>query len=319
MKKNQNKKALVLFSGGLDSRLVVKLLQEQGLDVELFHFKLPSGCGCCNNLECNFNFSQIEGAKLNLIDCTKGENFQDYLEIIKHPKFSRGKQMNPCIDCKIFMFKKAKEYADKNNIAIIATGEVLGERPLSQTSKALKLIDGAIGYSPLRPLSAKLLKETSAEKQKLVDRKKFLDIQGRQRAVQLELARKFNIKYPQPAGGCLLCENIYSARLKDLLRNNKDKKISEAEFETLAEFRHFRSKESGKKIILGKNEIQNTSLINLNKRLSWNILIHPKDRPGPTAIFQDKKDLNLAKDLIRAYSSKDLEERKKYSSLLISS
>ena len=160
-------KALVLFSGGLDSRLVVKLLQEQGIEVECLYFKLPFGCGCCNDSQCNFNFSQTSGAKLTIIDCTEGSLMQEYLEIIRHPKFGRGSSMNPCIDCKIFMFKKAKEYADTHKFRIIATGEVLGERPMSQTSNAMKKIDAEIGFELLRPLSAKLLKETQAKRETL--------------------------------------------------------------------------------------------------------------------------------------------------------
>jgi len=311
----QKTKALVLFSGGLDSRLVVKLLQEQGIDAECLYFKLPSGCGC--SAKENEEFAEQNKLKLTIIDCTKGKLFKEYLNIIKKPKFSRGTGMNPCIDCKIFMFKKAGEYANKQKpkIEIIATGEVLGERPLSQTSKALAIIDKEIGFGLLRPLSAKLLAETKAEKLGLINREALLDIRGRQRKTQLELAKKFNIKYPQPAGGCLLCEKAYSAKLKDLFKNKED--ISEAELETLRAFRHFRSADTHKKIILGKDYQENVLLEELNKKLKWNILI-PTENPGPTALFEDKSDKNLVLQLIGAYSSKNLEERKKFSHLLIS-
>jgi hypothetical protein len=342
----QKTKALVLFSGGLDSRLVVKLLQEQGIDAECLYFKLPSGCGC--SAKENEEFAEQNKLKLTIVDCTKGKLFKEYLNVIKKPKFSRGTGMNPCIDCKIFMFKKAKEYADmvnsdgdtdsfqncpdrefykaksknkrilykqKPKIEIIATGEVLGERPLSQTSKALAIIDKEIGFELLRPLSAKLLAETKAEKLGLINREALLDIQGRQRKTQLELAKKFNIKYPQPAGGCLLCEKAYSAKLKDLFKNKED--ISEAELETLRAFRHFRSADTHKKIILGKDYQENALLGELNKKLKWNILI-PEENPGPTALFEDKSDKNLVLQLIEAYSSKNLEERKKFLHLLIS-
>lgn len=309
----KRKKALVLFSGGLDSRLVVKILEEQKLDVELIYFLLPFGCGCCNNLSCNFNFSQKEKAKLKIVDCTKGKLFYEYLEIIKNPKFGRGKGMNPCIDCRIFLLKKAKEYAVNKKIKIIATGEVLGERPMSQHSKALKIIDREVGFEVLRPLSAKLLPETSYEKEGLVNREKFFDIQGRRRKKQIELAKKFNIQYPHPAGGCLLCEKSYSRRLKDLLKNKE--KISEIDIETLRFFRHFRSKFTNKKIIIGKNEKENLMLENLNKQLKWNIII--PEKAGPTAIFEDKNDKDLVLKLIEAYSSKNLEERKKFEEIKI--
>ena len=308
-------KALVLFSGGLDSRLVAKMLQDQNIEVELLYFKLPFGCGCCNNTECNFNFSQLHGAKMTIMDCTQGKLFEEYLEIIKNPKFGRGNAMNPCIDCKIFMFKKAKEYADKQKpkIKIIATGEVLGERPMSQTAHAMKKIDNEIGYELLRPLSAKLLPETQAEKEKLVDRSKFLAISGRKRQIQIELAKKFNIKFPMPAGGCLLCEKDYRPRLKDLF--NKEKDLTPEKLQTLESFRHFRSNNDGK-IILGRNEQENLLLEQLNKKLKYNIII-PEDNPGPTALYENSKDKRLAEELIAVYSSKDLELRKKFEKIRV--
>jgi len=313
--KKRKIRALVLFSGGLDSRLVVKILQEQGLDVELIYFKLPFGCGCCNNLQCNFNFSQKEGMKLKIIDCTKGKLFDEYLEIIRNPKFGRGSGMNPCIDCRIFLLKKAKLYADKRKIKIIATGEVLGERPMSQHSRALKIIDREVEFEVLRPLSAKLLPETIYEKRGLVNRDKFFAIHGRNRKEQMELAKKFGIKYPTPAGGCLLCEKPFSVRLKDLFE--KKEKISEAEIETLKGFRHFRSNVTDKKIILGKNLEENLKIEELNKILKWNIIV--PEKPGPTAIFENEKDKELALKLIEAYSSKNLNERKKFEMLRIGS
>ena len=140
MKEKNRTKALVLFSGGLDSRLVVKMLQEQGLEVELIFFKLPFGCGCCNDSQCNFNFSQTTGAKLTMMDCTKGKLFNEYLQVIKNPKFARGTGMNPCIDCKIFMFKKAKEYADKNKMGIIERLNISNDKKMDTLDKQNMLI-----------------------------------------------------------------------------------------------------------------------------------------------------------------------------------
>ena len=307
-------KALVLFSGGLDSRLVVKLLQEQNIDVECLYFKLPFGCGCCNDSQCNFNFSQINRVKLTILDCTKGKLLQEYLKIIKQPIYGRGSAMNPCIDCKIFMFNKAKKYADKNKIKILATGEVLGERPMSQTPNAMKKIDKEIGFELLRPLSAKLLRETLVEKQNLVDRNKFLAIHGRSRKVQLELAKKFKIKFPNPSGGCLLCEKNYSPRLKDLF-NRHDKIVGE-QLKSLENFRHFRSKG---KILLGRNHKENLMLLELNKKLKYNLLSSPIIRPGPTALYETKSDETIVEALLKAYSSKDLSEREKFKNINLSS
>ncbi|MBT3643014.1 tRNA 4-thiouridine(8) synthase ThiI [archaeon] len=215
----ENKKAVVLYSGGLDSRLAICLLAEQGFEITALYFNLPYGCGCCN-LNCNFNFTQKNEVKLKVFDVTKEPYLSEYLELIKNPKYGTGAGINPCRDCKAYIFKKAKEFADENNIDVIATGEVLGQRPMSQVGPAMKIIDNEIGYEMLRPLSAKLLKETSWEKSGLVDREKLLKIQGRGRKEQMALADKFKIKYPTPGGGCLLCEKIPAARLKILLEKN---------------------------------------------------------------------------------------------------
>ena len=303
-------KALVLFSGGLDSRLVVKLLQEQNLEVECLYFKLPFGCGCCNDSECNFNFSQMQGVKLTLMDCTRGKLFQEYVEIVRKPCHGWGSAMNPCIDCKIFMFRKAKAYADKHKIRVIATGEVLGERPMSQTSNAMKKIDRELGFELLRPLSAKLLQETTVEKKKLVDRTQFLGISGRQRKIQLALAKKFKIKFPNPSGGCLLCEKAYVPRLRDMFHHHKKLKIEH--LRSLENFRHFRSEG---KIILGKNYQENLMLVQLNKKLKYHLMISPVTRPGPTALYENKRDKSLVESLLKVYSSKDLKEREKFKNI----
>mgnify|MGYP003971465387 CR=1 FL=1 len=304
-------KALVLFSGGLDSRLAIKLLQEQkNIEVEAVNFKLPFGGGCCNNFACVFNFAQVEGAKLHVIDCTKGKLFQEYLDIIKNPKHGTGTAMNPCKDCKIFLFKEAKKLAEEIGAEIIATGEVLGQRPMSQLKHSLILDEEKAGLKNkiLRPLSAKLLPETEYEKQGLIDRSKLLEIKGRTRKVQMELAKKYKIKYPSPGGGCLLCEKDYCKKLHDLFKNKDQEKITSEEIDLLAGFRHFRNKS---KIILGKNKEENEKLELMNKTLNWEIII-PDEIPGPSVIYENEEDKQLVDDLILAYSSKDLKKREKY-------
>lgn len=194
------KRALVLYSGGLDSRLVIRILQNQNYKVEALYFALPFGCGCCN-INCNFNFTQKENTKLTIKDVTKNPLLKEYLSILKNPKHGTGAGINPCKDCKIFMFKKAKKYADKHNIKTIATGEILGQRPMSQTANAMKTIDDEIGFKIKRPLIE-------------------LGIKGRSRKKQMALAKKFKTKYPSPGGGCFLCEKSPAQRLKHLLRKN---------------------------------------------------------------------------------------------------
>jgi len=316
----QKSKALVLFSGGLDSRLVIKILQEQNIDVEAVYIKLPLGEGCCNNTSCIFNYSQVSGIKLHLIDATKPPLFQEYLEIVKHPKHGYGISMNPCKDCKVFILKKAKELAEKIKADFLATGEVLAQRPNSQYKSHLLLIEkkSDLKGKILRPLSAKLLPETEAEKKGLVDRNKFFAIEGRQRKKQIELAKKYNIKYPDPAGGCLLCEKEFCKKLKDLFSSKEKNKqnIKYEDIQLLSLGRHFRSKQTNDKIILGRNETQNQEIERLNKELNYNIII-PKDFPGPTIVFENIKDKKIAEQLLKAYSKKDKKQIKKFQSMRI--
>lgn len=283
-------KTLVLLSGGLDSRLVCKILQEQ-LEVEAVYFLLPFNK---NNLKEIKEFCKNQEIKLHLIDCTSGSLFEEYLEIVRHPRYSRGTALNPCIDCHLFILKKASKLAQDLGIKILATGEVLGERPLSQNKKALSLIDKELNFEVLRPLSAKLLEETSYETQGLVNRDKLLDIKGRARNRQIELARKYKINYPSPAGGCLLCEKEYCRKLKSML----NKQITFNNIKLLLIGRHF----LGSSIILGRNRQENL-LLEKQPR----ILVIPQ-QPGPTALIQDKKLIEKAKELIRKYSKKKISE-----------
>ncbi len=295
-------RVLVLLSGGLDSRLACKLLQEQkNINVEAIFFLLPFSGGCCADKFCVFKFCQKQGIKLNIIDCTKGKLFEEYMEMLRHPKFSRGTALNPCIDCHLFMLKKAKEFADKNKIKIIATGEVLNERPLSQNKKALLLIQEELRFPVLRPLSAKLLPETEYEKSGLIDRKKLLDIRGRQRKKQIELASKYKIDYPNPAGGCLLCEPGFCRKLKEILQN---KKLKFNDIKLLSIGRHFLES----KIILGRNKGENLIL-----EQQQGIKLIP-NQPGPTALIKEEnkhekdKLIEKAKEIIQKYSKHKIEE-----------
>lgn len=311
---NLKVRALVLFSGGLDSRVTVKLLQEQGIETELVYFSLPFGCGCCNNTNCNFNFSQKNNSKIHIVDCNKGKLFKKYLAMIKNPKYGYGKGINPCISCRIFMLKEAKAIMKKLKCSFIATGEVLGQRPMSQYKKALYNIEkeSKLAGQILRPLSAKLLEPTKAESLGLVNREKLLGIHGRTRVVQIELAKKFNLTYPNPAGGCLLCDENYSIRLRDLFKHNKNSSVEE--IQSLTGFRHFRDKG---RILLGRNYEENIRLQELNKKLKYNIIVPKQTSPGPTVVYENKKDKSLAEALLSVYSNSDLKERDKFESLRI--
>jgi tRNA U34 2-thiouridine synthase MnmA/TrmU len=297
-------RALVLLSGGLDSRLVVKILQEHlgKKNVEALFFLLPFSGGCCSDKFCVFRFTQKQGARLHIHDCTKGKLFKEYMSMIRKPKHGRGTALNPCIDCHIFMLKKAKSLARKIKAEIIASGEVLGERPLSQNKKALMSVEKKAGLQGklLRPLSAKLLPITEAEKKKLIDREKLFDMRGRQRKRQIKLAKKYGIDFPSPAGGCLLCEKEYCKKLKSLL----DKKINFNDIKLLSVGRHFLANQ----IILGKNEQENRQL-----EKQTGIKIIPK-QPGPTALikYENKRSkeelIKKAKKLIQRYSKHKLKD-----------
>ena len=293
-------KALVLHSGGLDSRLTIKLLQDQGIEVEAVHFKLPFE-GCCQS-DCAFKFAQLEGIKLYIMDVTKGRLFKDYIRMLRKPSHGHGSGLNPCIDCRIFMLKRAKNLAKEISADIIATGEVLDERPMSQTMKSMKIIEKEAGLEGklLRPLSAKVLPETKAEKRGWVDRSKLMNIQGRRRLPQLELAKKFEIRsFPNPAGGCILCEKEFAAKLRDLLSHKKN--IEPEDIRLLRIGRHFRF--GGSKIIVGRKELENELLKTL--KASSDYVFEVPNIGSPNTILTGKKtpdSIKIASALTARYS-----------------
>lgn len=291
------KKALVLYSGGLDSRLVVRMLQDQDFQVTALYFALPFGCGCCN-LSCHFNFTQKEEVKMEIMDVNKEPLLSEYLEILKKPKFGTGAGINPCKDCKVFMFKKAKEYADKHGIEVIATGEVIGQRPMSQIPSAMRTIDEALGFEILRPLCAKRLRETEVEKKGLVDRSKFLNICGRGRKVQMELAKEYGMKYPSPGGGCFLCEKEPSLRLKKLLDNNL---ITEKTLPLTMMGRHFYADDTW--FVVARDEKESNVISSFEN--------HLEDAQGKPAIYySDEKGKGKALELQNAYSTGDNDDKR---------
>ncbi len=289
MKTKKKPKALVLLSGGLDSRLVCKILEEQlGKDnVEAVFFMLPFGGGCCNDRFCVFRFCQKEGFKLYIIDCTKGAMFRKYMGMIRKPKFQRGTAMNPCIDCHLFMLKEAKKLAKKRGADFLATGEVLGERPLSQHRGALELIESeaGLGGKVLRPLSAKLLPLTEAERKCWIDRSKLLDIRGRGRKRQIGLAGRYGIDYPMPGGGCLLTDKEFSVRLLEFLWR-PDFSPNYIELARLG--RYFFISRHKAIVIVGRNHQENIRLQALAKRLKLPAL-EVKGFMGPTTLITGKK------------------------------
>ncbi len=272
-------KAVALFSGGLDSILAVKLIQEQGIEVKGVNFKTPFfGLGE------SFIIAKDLDINLEIIDIT-----EELLKILKKPKYGLGKNMNPCIDCHALMFKKGGEYMNKIGASFILSGEVLGERPMSQNRNSLNIIERESGFEGriLRPLSALLLTETIPEKERLVDRNKLLDISGRSRKKQIELAAKMGIKdYPSPAGGCKLTEPAFSKRLKDLFTQGS---FSIEEIELLKLGRHFRlSKDI--KLVVGRNKEENEQLQNFFQ--DGDFLFKAKNLKGPVSLLKKKSKVS---------------------------
>ena len=256
-------KGLLLFSGGLDSLLSLKIAEKLKIDLTLLIFK-------------SYFFDEklaLKAIKENrikwpyqILDIRK-----EQFELVKNPFFGYGKNMNPCLDCHLLMLKIAKKIKDKENVDLVITGEVLGERPMSQNQKALKLLEeksGLKGYL-LRPLSALLLEPTIPEEKGLIDRKKLLAISSRSRKQQFDLAKKFKLKwFPTPSGGCLLTDPTFSLRLKDLFKISGKKEIKESDVELLKIGRHFiiNQKNLRVKIIVGRNHSENEKLKTLREK-----------------------------------------------------
>lgn len=252
-------KVLVLLSGGLDSTLAVKIMVEQGVDVEAVNFTTPFClCNKCTIYSVASKF-EIKVHRLFL--------GQEYLDIVANPLHGYGSQMNPCIDCRILMLRKAKEIAEKTGAKCIVTGEVLNQRPSSQRKNSMFFIEKKAGLEGkiLRPLSARLLPETEMEKSGLVDRKKFFSIHGRRRLPQIRLANEWGINdFPCPSGGCLLTDPQFAKRLKDFLKHND--KLTLEDIALLKIGRHFRI---GKcKVVVGRNKEENESLLSIARQES---------------------------------------------------
>ncbi|MFH1860329.1 MAG: tRNA 4-thiouridine(8) synthase ThiI [bacterium] len=272
-------KALVLLSGGLDSILTVGLMLQYGIEVEVINF-VTSFCTCGKTNEGQHEIERIAnrfGVPLKMIDI-----FEEIMEIVKHPKYGYGKGINPCIDCHALMLKKAKEYMLETGASFIATGEVLGQRPMSQHLRAMNLIEKESGLEGLllRPLSAKLLTPTIPEQNGWIDREKLLDISGRSRKPQIALAKQLNItEYPNPAGGCLLTDRVFAKKMRDLLSHTPDPSWNDIQLLKLG--RHFRLSEE-LKVIVARNDEENKRLVNLIEENDTRLQV--TNQKGPIAI-----------------------------------
>ncbi|MFH1399056.1 MAG: hypothetical protein ABIG95_03010 [Candidatus Woesearchaeota archaeon] len=288
--------AIGLFSGGLDSALAIKLVQEQGIEVIALNFVSPF-CTCVGKGCSIVEMAKSLGVKIKLMN--KGK---DYLRIVRHPKFGYGKNMNPCIDCKIYILRKAKQYAKKIGAKFIFTGEVLGQRPMSQHYRTLMLIEEEAGLKGklVRPLCAALLPPSKAEEKGWLDREKLLKLQGRTRRPQLELAGKYKIDGFMCGGsGCRLTDKEYAGKLRDLFDHKKRIRVNDIKLLNLG--RHFRY--DGKKIVVGRNESENEQLLKLKRKAD--LVFEVKEYVGPTTVLEGrgkKAEIMLAASLTARYS-----------------
>lgn len=274
-------KAICLFSGGLDSILAVKILEAQGIDVLAVKFVSPFFGS--DSLESPESFVREVYEKwrvhLEVVDIT-----EDYFPMLKAPKHGYGKNFNPCIDCKILMLRAAGEIMRNTGARFIATGEVIGQRPMSQRRDTMRIVErdsGMEGYL-LRPLSAKLLPETIPEKEGLVDRSRLYDLSGRSRTRQMELAASFGIDdYPSPAGGCILTDPVLSKRIEYVVKTYRE--VDGRDIALCRIGRHLVWPD-GTHLVIGRNQGENGRLSALSNIGSY--LVRVVDFPGPLGLVK---------------------------------
>ncbi|MCU0594634.1 MAG: tRNA 4-thiouridine(8) synthase ThiI [Desulfobacterota bacterium] len=265
-------KALCVFSGGLDSMLASQIIRAQGIDVLGLFFETPF----FSSHRAKMSAKAIQ-LPLKVVDMTG-----PHLEVVKHPAHGYGGNMNPCIDCHALMLRKAGQMLEEEGASFLITGEVLGQRPMSQNLKSLSIVATQSGFPRLilRPLSAKLLQTTLPEEKGWVQRDLLLNFSGRGRKPQMELARKLNITdYPSPAGGCLLTDPLFSKRLKDLL--TRETNFETREIELMKVGRHFRLGPHTK-LVVGRNKGENEIIASLAK--PEDLLLFTPSAPGPTVV-----------------------------------
>ncbi|WP_297473651.1 tRNA (5-methylaminomethyl-2-thiouridylate)-methyltransferase [Nitrosopumilus sp.] len=279
----EKKKVVALLSGGLDSQLAVRMMQEQGFDVSAVAIKTPF-CDFDCGRGCGFEIRErADDLNVNLKTVYLGD---EYIEMLKHPKHGIGAGFNPCVDCRTMMFDAAKKHMEEIGAEFIISGEVLGQRPMSQHAPALRIIEkesGLIGKI-VRPLSAGLLPETDPEKEGLIKRENLGMIKGRTRRNQLEMAKKYGIENPPNAGGgCLLTEPQFGIKAKDLFEHVETPTINDIDLLKIG--RHFRLDEETK-FVVGRNKDENEMIKAI--ALPGDILLEAKDHLGPISILRGK-------------------------------
>ncbi len=309
---SQQRKAIALISGGLDSMLAVKVVQNQGIYVEGINFftgfcveghthavrKRDQDKQKRNNA---LWVAEQLGIKLHIIDIV-----DEYKEILLNPAHGYGKHINPCLDCKTFMVKKAVEWVKEHDFDFLLTGEVVGQRPMSQRKDTMPVVARQSGSNELlvRPLCAKVLPETLPEREGWLKREKLYDFSGRSRKPQMALAKKFGFQeYAQPAGGCcVLTDENYAHKLVDMWRHRSSRNYELDDIILLKMGRHFRLAPH-LKLIIGREEGENRFMQGYKNNF---VSIFPTSHPGALCLidgeFQAEEELQLALSLVGRYS-----------------
>ncbi len=268
-------KAVGLISGGLDSTVAAKVVKDLGVEVHGVYFSMP--WGCCDKVKAQTAAHHI-GIPLVVLQLD-----ERYLEVVKKPKYGYGSALNPCVDCRIHMFSRAGQYMQAIGADFVFSGEVLGQRPMSQLRHSMKWIEKDSGLEGrlLRPLCAQYLDPTIPETEGLIDRSKLLNISGRSRREQMDMAEKFGITdYPAPAGGCLLTDENFARRMKDTFQfGYRDFRETIA----LKWGRHFRINPDFK-VVLGRDEVENDSLMSYAHMDDY--ILRLPDEAGPTLVLK---------------------------------
>ena len=292
-------RGLSLMSGGLDSQLAIRVLQRAGAEVEAVCFSTPFF-----DISAAKKAAEALGVKLHVIDFT-----DDEISLIENPAHGFGGAMNPCIDCHALMIKRAGELMTKLGYDFVATGEVQGQRPMSQNRQSMGIVEkcSTMKGRLVRPMSAKLLEPTIPELEGKLDREQLLDISGRGRERQIALAAEFGIvDYPSPAGGCKLTEEGFCRKLKDLMDHEGLHNRTLVDLLTVG--RRFRLP-GGSSVILGRDREENARLRGLGtsgtSETGGTVVVSFSDVPGPTALVPELKsqdDLELTRQIVRAWS-----------------
>ncbi len=305
------RKAVALISGGLDSLLAARVMQEQGIHVEGINFftgfcveghthairKKDRARPKRNNA---LWVAEQLGIKLHIIDI-----IEEYKDVVINPKHGYGANLNPCLDCKVFMVHKAKEWIEANGFDFIVTGEVIGQRPKSQRKDTMPIIAAESGAEDLllRPLCAKNLPPTLPEREGWVDREKLYDFEGRTRKPQMALARQFGLEdYAQPAGGCcFLTDANYSKKLADLWQARGERRYEIDDIMLLKVGRHIRPRPHFK-LIVGREDGENKFLEGYRKQFTH---LFTTSHNGPLVLLDGEAgedDLELAARVTARYS-----------------